>query len=99
MQVTPFLRWFEPAASVLLMLVALADLFLTVLYARCGAGFINDRVARSTWAFFRWLSNAFGRGRDIVMSLSGSVIVVALVASWASILTVGAALIMHTYVM
>jgi len=85
---TPFLRWFEPTAGVLRMLVVLADLFLTVRYARAGAGFISDQVARSTWAFFRWLAKALGRRRDVVMSLSGSVMV-ALVASWASILTVG----------
>ena len=79
------------------MFVALLDLFLTVLYARAGAGFISDRVARSTWAFLRWVSKAFGRHRPIVLSLSGSFIVVSLVAVWALVLTVGAALIIHPY--
>src|SRR3954466_14890980 len=92
-----FLRWLEPAAGVLLMFLALLDLFLTVLYARAGAGFISDRVARTNWAFFRWFSGAFGRRRAIVLSLSGSMIVVSLVTTWAGILTVGSALIMHPY--
>jgi hypothetical protein len=92
-----FLTWLEPAAGAALMFVALLDLFLTVLYVRAGAGFISDRVARSTWAFFRWISKAFGPRRATVLSVSGSMIVVALVAVWASILTTGSALIMHPY--
>jgi hypothetical protein len=90
-------RWLEPAAGSLLMFVALLDLFLTVLYARAGAGFISDRIARSTWIFFRWFSKCFGRRRPLVLSLSGSFIVVSLVAGWAIMLVVGAALIMHPY--
>lgn len=89
--------WLEPAAGVLLMSLALVDLFLTVLYARAGAGYISDRVARSTWALFFWSSRAFGRRRPIVLSLAGSLIVVALIATWAGLLTVGSALIMHPY--
>ena len=92
-----YLHWLEPTAGVILMFLALLDLFLTVLYARAGAGFISDRVARSTWNFFEWLSRRFGDKRPIVLSVSGSAIVVALVACWAGVLTVGSALIMHPY--
>jgi hypothetical protein len=92
-----FLRWFEPAAGVVLMLAALLDLFLTVLYARAGAGFISDRVARLIWVSFRSFSKTFGQRRVMVLSFSGSAIVVALVASWAMVLTLGCALIMHPY--
>ena len=87
----------EPAAGGALMFVALLDLFLTVLYARAGAGFVSDQVARGTWVVFRHISKLFGRKRAIVLSLSGSFIVVALVAAWAMMLAVGAALIMHPY--
>jgi hypothetical protein len=90
-------RWMEPAAGGALMFVALLDLFLTVLYARAGAGFVSDQVARGTWVVFRNISKLFGRKRAIVLSLSGSFIVVALVAVWAMMLAVGAALIMHPY--
>jgi hypothetical protein len=89
--------WIEPAAGVLLMLLALLDIFLTVLYARAGAGFISDHVARSTWAFFHWFSKAFGRRRSLVLSLTGSFVVVWLVVVWAGILTLGSALILHPY--
>ncbi len=37
--------WLEPAAGILLMWLALLDLFLTVSYARAGAGYLSDRVA------------------------------------------------------
>src|SRR3954451_21242256 len=93
----PFLRWLEPAAGGLLVSLALLDLFLTVLYARAGAGFISDRVARSIWAVCHSVSKGFGRRRTTVLSLSGSFIVVALITSWAAILTVGSALILHQY--
>ncbi len=79
------------------MLLALIDLFLTVLYARAGAGFISDQVARSIWRLFCWASRAFGRRRAVVLSLSGSFVVVSLVGVWAAILTVGAGLIIHPY--
>jgi hypothetical protein len=79
------------------MFIALLDLFLTVLYARAGAGFISDHVARSTWSLFDWISKAFGRRRAVVLSLSGSFIVVSLVALWAIVLAMGAALIVHPY--
>lgn len=90
-------HWLEPAAGIALIFVALLDLFLTVLYARAGAGFISDQVARTTWALVYGLSKAFSRRRAIVLSLSGSMIVVFLIMAWASILTTGSALIMHPY--
>ena len=79
------------------MFIALLDLFLTVLYARAGAGFVSDHVARFIWTLFHWISKPLPRRRGIVLSLSGSVIVVSLVAVWAGMLAVGAALIMHPY--
>jgi hypothetical protein len=93
----PFLHWLEPVAGALVMFIALLDLFLTVLYARAGTGFVSDQLARSTWALFRWISKVFGRRRAVVLSLSGSFIVISLVAAWALTLAVGAALIMHPY--
>jgi len=79
------------------MFFALLDLFLTVLYARAGAGFISDRVARFIWRLFRWISKASGRRRALVLSLSGSFILVFLVAVWAIMLALGAGLIIHPY--
>lgn len=92
-----FLHWLEPTIGAALMFIALLDLFLTVLYARAGAGFISDRVARSIWRLFRWISKASGRRRALVLSLSGSFVLVSLVAVWAIMLALGAGLIIHPY--
>jgi len=90
-------RWVEPLIGVLVIWAALLDLFLTVLYARAGAGYISDHVARATWVFFTWVSRLFGRNRARILSLGGPAILVMLVATWALMLTLGAALIMHPY--
>jgi len=87
--------WLEQALGVFLVLLVLADVFLTVLYARAGTGIISVRVARVTWAAFRAATGAFGpRGGD-VLTFCGPAILVLLVAAWALALTLGAALVMH----
>jgi len=83
--------------GVLLIWAALLDLFLTVLYARAGSGYISDQVARVTWQFFIRISRLFGRHRARVLSFGGPAILVMFVAVWAFILTLGSALVMHPY--
>ncbi|MBW8856308.1 MAG: hypothetical protein JF604_18735 [Bradyrhizobium sp.] len=41
------LRWIEPVLGVPLMLVVLADVFLTVLYARMGTAILSERLGRA----------------------------------------------------
>jgi hypothetical protein len=81
----------------ILIWAALLDLFLNVLYARAGSGYISDRVARLTWNVFVAVSRMFGRHRPKLLSLGGPAILVMLVATWALILTIGSALVMHPY--
>ena len=47
------LRWIEPIVGVPLMLVVLADVFLTVLYARMGNAILSERLCRALWLAFR----------------------------------------------
>jgi hypothetical protein len=49
------MRWVEPLAGVSLMTLVLADVFLTILYARAGTGIISDRLARLIWLTLRAL--------------------------------------------
>ena len=42
-------RWMEPVLGTVLMVNVLADVFLTVLYARAGTGVMSDRLARQVW--------------------------------------------------
>jgi hypothetical protein len=41
--------WVEPVAGTLLMGLVLADVFLTILYARAGTGIISNRLAKLVW--------------------------------------------------
>jgi hypothetical protein len=86
--------WLEPLAGAVLMALVLVDVFLTVLYARMGAGILGTQVAHLTWAVFRGAAKHLRRpGR--ILSFCGPVILVLLIAVWAVGLTLGAALVIH----
>jgi hypothetical protein len=91
------LRWLGQAAGALLIATVLLDVFLTVLYARMGAGVISNRLAELIWRAFRLLSKPFGRHRPVVVSFCGPVILVLIVAIWAAGLTLGTALIVQPH--
>ena len=76
-----------------LMLVFLADIFFTVLYARAGTGLLAPRWNRLVWAVVSGASRLSSRYRSTILSLAGPLIVVSLIAFWALGLTIGAALI------
>ncbi|HVI28670.1 potassium channel family protein [Hansschlegelia sp.] len=76
-----------------LMLLFLADIFLTVLYARAGAGLLAPYWSRAVWALLYGAAKLFGGRRGTVLSLAGPTIVVSLIGLWALGLTIGAALI------
>jgi hypothetical protein len=83
----------EAIAGALLMALVLADVFLTVLYARAGTGIISDRLARLVWLAMRLLASDRNKGH--LLSFCGPVIVVALLLSWSILLALGAGLIVH----
>jgi len=87
------MRWVEPVAGTLLMALVLADVFLTVLYARAGTGFISNRLARLVWLVLRSFASDHSKGR--LLSFCGPLIVVALLLTWSILLALGAALIVH----
>jgi hypothetical protein len=87
-------RWVEPLAGVMVMALVLADVFLTVLYARVGTGIISNRLARLVWLTLRGgLGSDPHNGR--LLSFCGPVILVALLLTWSMLLALGAALIVH----
>jgi hypothetical protein len=85
-------RWLEPIAGTALMLLVLADVFLTVLYARAGTGLISDRLARGIWLVLRKVSSRRG---SRLLPFCGPMIVVSLLLTWSILLAVGAALIVQ----
>ena len=88
----------EQVAGAALMLLVLADVFLTVFYARMETGIISTRLARLTWYAFRAFSNRVQAGRrGKLLSLCGPTILVTVVLVWGFTLTLGAALVVQPY--
>jgi hypothetical protein len=87
------LATFERVLGAALIVVILLDVFLTVLHARMGTGFLSRRVARVLWVLFRLVSRRLGRRRGLALSFCGPAILLSVLAIWALALTVGAALI------
>lgn len=85
----------EQIGGAALMLLFLADIFLTVLYARAGTGLLAPRWNRLVWMSFCGVAGLFGRRRGAVLSFGGPVIVISLIASWALGLAVAAALLIR----
>jgi len=78
-----------------LLLLFLADIFLTVLYARAGTGLLAPRWNRLVWWVLNAFSKLFGRRRGSVLSFAGPLIVILLILFWALGLTIGAAMIVQ----
>src|SRR4051812_13035089 len=91
------LRWVEPMLGVPLMLIVLADVFLTVLYARMGTGILGERLNRALWLAFRGASKVAGARRDRVLVYAGPAIVLTVLAVWIVLLMLGAALVIHPH--
>src|SRR5688572_3334417 len=94
---TTALRWIEPILGVSLMLVVLADVFLTILYARMGVAILNDRIGRALWLAFRAVSKLAPSRRDRVLAYAGPAIVLTVLAVWVLLLMLGAALVIHPH--
>src|SRR5918993_137152 len=91
------LRWIEPILGIPLMLVVLADVFLTVLYARMGTSILSERLGRALWLAFRRAAKLAPSHRDRVLAYAGPVIVITVLAVWVVLLMLGAALVIHPH--
>ena len=89
------LQRLEQIAGAAIMLLVLADVYLTVLYARVGTGVLSARLARMQWRVFRAVAWRFGRGRGKILSFCAPTVLVSLVGMWAGLLAVGAALVLQ----
>lgn len=86
---------FEVVLGAGLALIALLDVFLTVLYARMGTSVLSQQVTREVWRLLKFMARPLGRKRAFLLSLGGPAVVSALVLIWATLLTLAAALIIH----
>jgi len=87
----------QVSSGALVMLFALLDVFITVLYARAGTGIFSRFVCAWEWRLLRRVARLFGPRAQLFLSLCGPAIVLSLIFWWALLLTVGGALIFHPY--
>ncbi len=85
--------WFVQVVGTGLVLLAIADIYLTVLYPRGGRGVVSVPLSRGIWQIFRLTASAIPKNRAQLLSYMGPTLLVATVAIWISLLILGFALI------
>lgn len=85
----------EQLVGAALMLLFLADIFLTVLYARAGTGLLAPHFNRAIWTLLHATARLFRKRESAVLCLGGPLIVVLLIVFWALGLALGAALVIQ----
>lgn len=85
----------EQISGLALMLLFLADVFLTVLYARAGTGLLAPALTRLVWASFRGAVRLSGARRASALSFGGPLMVTVLIFFWGFGIAAGAALIIR----
>ncbi len=85
----------EQIVGAALTLLFLADIFLTVLYARAGTGLLAPHWNRAIWALLHGVAGLAGRRRGTILSFAGPAIVVALIVFWSAGLALGTALVVQ----
>lgn len=76
-----------------LVLLALVDVFMTVLYARSGTGLLTPHLNKAMWFALKAAAPQRQPVRDAVLSFAGPLIMVATAALWILLLLVGFALV------
>lgn len=76
-----------------LVVLALADIFITVLYARTNLTFLTPRLYRVAWRAFELLVPHSFSKRDLLLSLAGPLMLAMTITLWIAFLILGFALI------
>jgi len=83
-------RWLVQIFGAALVVSALTDVFLTVLYARSGIGVISHRISRWNWRLFRLAAAPFPRKvRDGILTFGGPALLVWMALAWVLSVLVG----------
>lgn len=86
-------EWLVAVAGTALILLAIADIFLTVLYARSGTGIVSPRIHQHVWrAMVRAVRGRSHRVQRL-LSFGGPLMMVLSVVTWSAMLLFGSALI------
>ena len=87
--------WFAQVVGAGLVLLAIADIYLTVLYPRGGKGVVSVPLSRGIWQIFRLTASSIPKSgtdtqrllvRDRLLSYMGPTLLVATVGVWISLL-------------
>jgi hypothetical protein len=88
-------NFLEEAVGAILGILVVLDIFLLVLYARANYGTISRVLTHNLWRSWAWLANRSGRHKTSVLSFSGPIILVALLLTWALLLSISTALMIQ----
>ena len=81
-------------AGVMLCLLALADVYVVVLYARSDLGLVGSRFSRLLWGVFRAAARRLSEGpRSRLLTFAGPTLMASLIITWVGLLLLGFALI------
>lgn len=75
-----------------IILIALVDVYLTVLYPRTGKSVVSLQLSKGIWQLFRWLSHLPGFRKQDVLSYCGPTLLVAIASFWVCATAIGFAL-------
>ncbi len=87
----------EPVLGIVLGILVLIDIFLVVLYTRTDMGIISRYLSHALWRILLWASRHVGRWRGSLFVLTGPIILLAVLTSWALLMCLSTALIVHPY--
>lgn len=85
--------WFVQVVGVGLVLLALIDIFLTVLYPRSHVGVLSAPFSRRVWRLFRLAAHFRPMSRNLLLSYSGPILLLMTVVVWVALEMSGFALI------
>jgi hypothetical protein len=85
----------EETIGFILGFIVLLDVFLSILYARANKTIIGTELSHLAWRAMVGISKLFGRWRELFLTLSGPLILVAVLSSWTVLLSVATALVIH----
>lgn len=85
--------WLIQLAGGGLILLAISDIFLTVLYARSGVGLVSPRIHQHLWRAMVRLARGRSKRMQRLLSFGGPLMMVLSVVAWVAMLLFGSALI------
>src|SRR5512142_2737513 len=85
----------QEIAGAVIGITVLVDIFLIVLYARAHTGIISRFLAHGLWRLLIWLSRHLGSWRNWFLTITGPIILLSVLTSWAVLLSLAAGLIIH----